>query len=129
MNTKRVPTAEQLKTRTKWSGPAIDKMIAPLGGGAKSTADVVGMALVRAGGQTEGGGDAEEAYLYCTTGHGKIVRFELPRMHARRGIQVTSRPETVSYFHFAPLYGLAPAPLGMTFAKDASIFVTGALVT
>jgi len=92
-----VPTAEQLKTRTKWTGPAIDKIIAPLGGGVKSSADVIGMAIVRAYAQGDEGegeeGGEEESYLMCTTGHGKIVRFSLPNRHPRRGLQISAAPQ------------------------------------
>jgi WD40 repeat protein len=111
------------RAKSRWQGPAVEKSIPNLPSGVAPKPDVVGMDVVFSGQEEETG---EKPFLLCATGHGRMIRMDLPTFVRGRGLTApASAPETVMYYHYAPLWAVAAAPLGCTMAPDCSMFASG----
>ncbi len=108
------------RAKKKWQGPALEKTVVSLPSGVKPCADVLGMAVVY--GSAESGNT--DPFILCATGYGRMIRLNLPKYSRGRGYSVDSDPETVFYYHYAPVWAAAAAPLGCTMAPDCSLFAS-----
>ena len=102
------PVAKE-RAKNKWQGPAIEKTVFNLPTGVKPCADVMGMAVVYFNSESVD----TDPFLLCATGYGRMIRLNLPKYSRGRGYSVDTDPETVFYYHYAPVWA-GNAPLGCT---------------
>ena len=81
----------------------------------KPCADVMGMAVVYGNSESVD----TDPFLLCATGYGRMIRLNLPKYSRGRGYSVDTDPETVFYYHYAPVWAIAAAPLGCAMSLTA----------